>query len=187
MRGYRRLATVCVAAALGAVSCSESATPPVASESNALMDSADQVMFGIQTILTDRGVRQALLRADTGLFFDEGTRVELRGVHLTFYTPEGVENAVLTSREGTLNTRRNQTEARGNVVVFSEAQRRRLTTEQLRYDQNANQISSDSAFVLTEPANRMEGVGFTSDPEMRRIRVLRVRSGSGEIVIPEGQ
>jgi LPS export ABC transporter protein LptC len=98
-----------------------------------------------------------------------------------------VENAVLTSREGTLNTRRNQTEARGNVVVISEAQRRRLTTEQLRYDQNANQISSDSAFVLTEPANRMEGVGFTSDPEMRRIRVLRVRSGSGEIVIPEGQ
>ena len=184
----RGLITAAIAGvALVAAGCSERATPPVASESNALVDSADQVMFGIQTILTDRGVRQAVLRADTGFFFDEGTRVELRGVHLTFYTPEGVENAVLTSREGTFNTRLSQTEARGNVVVISEAQRRRLTTEQLRYDQNANQISSDSAFVLTEPANRMEGVGFTSDPEMRRIRVLRVRSGSGEIVIPEGQ
>jgi len=187
MRFRRLVASYVAAAALGAAACSERATPPVASEANALVDSADQVMFGIQTILTDRGVRQAVLRADTGFFFDEGTRVELRGVHLTFYTPQGVENAVLTSREGTFNTRLSQTEARGNVVVISEAQRRRLTTEQLRYDQNANQISSDSAFVLTEPTRRLVGVGFTSDPEMRRIRVDSVRSGSGEIVIPEGQ
>lgn len=186
MRG-RHLVAGLIAAVGGAVACSERATPPVASEANALVDSADQVMFGIQTILTDRGVRQAVLRADTGFFFDDGTRVELRGVHLTFYTPEGVENAVLTSREGTFNTRLNQTEARGNVVVISEAQRRRLTTEQLRYNQNANEISSDSAFVLTEPTRRLEGVGFTSDPEMRRIRVNRVKSGSGEIIIPEGQ
>src|SRR5690606_2421941 len=136
MRFRRLVASYVAAAALGAAACSERATPPVASEANALVDSADQVMFGIQTILTDRGVRQAVLRADTGFFFDEGTRVELRGVHLTFYTPQGVENAVLTSREGTFNTRLSQTEARGNVVVISEAQRRRLTTEQLRYDQN---------------------------------------------------
>lgn len=187
MSVHRLVAAFVMAVALVAAACSERATPPVASEANALVDSADQVMFGIQTILTDRGVRQAVLRADTGFFFDEGTRVELRGVHLTFYTPQGVENAVLTSREGTFNTRLSQTEARGNVVVISEAQRRRLTTEQLRYDQNANQISSDSAFVLTEPTRRLVGVGFTSDPEMRRIRVDSVRSGSGEIVIPEGQ
>lgn len=181
------LAAALLAAIGGGVACSERATPPVASEANALVDSADQVMFGIQTILTDRGVRQAVLRADTGFFFDEGTRIELRGVHLTFYTPEGIENAVLTSREGTFNTRLNQTEARGNVVVISEAQNRRLTTQQLRYNQNTNEISSDSAFVLTEPTRRLEGVGFTSDPEMRRIRVHRVRSGSGEIILPEGQ
>lgn len=164
--------------------CSDRTPPPVALQENPLMDSADQVMFGINTILTDRGVRQALLRADTGFFFEEGTRIELRGVHLTFYTPEGVENAVLTSREGTYNTRMNQTEARGNVVVISRQQNRRLTTEQLRYDQTAALISSDSAFVLTEPSRRLAGVGFTSDPEMRNVRIARVRQGTGEIVLP---
>jgi LPS export ABC transporter protein LptC len=176
-----------VAAAVAVAACSDRTPPPVALQENPLMDSADQVMFGINTILTDRGVRQAVLRADTGFFFDEGTRIELRGVHLTFYTTEGVQNAVLTSREGTYNTRTSQTEARGNVVVISERERRRLTTEQLRYDQQANLISSDSAFVLTEPSRRLSGVGFTSDPEMRRVRVARVRGGSGEIVIPEAQ
>lgn len=172
-----------LAAALLVAACNERTPPPVAVQENALMDSADQVMFGINTILTDRGVRQAVLRADTGFFFDEGTRIELRGVHLTFFTPEGVENAVLTSREGTFNTRINQTEARGNVVVISDVQNRRLTTEQLRYDQNANLISSDSAFVLTEPARRLTGVGFTSDPAMRNVRT-RVRMGTGEILLP---
>ena len=108
-----------VLAVMVIAACSDRTPPPVALQENPLMDSADQVMFGINTILTDRGVRQALLRADTGFFFEEGTRIELRGVHLTFYTPEGVENAVLTSREGTYNTRMNQTEARGNVVVIS--------------------------------------------------------------------
>jgi LPS export ABC transporter protein LptC len=178
----RRL-TALAAALLVAAACNERTPPPVAVQENALMDSADQVMFGINTILTDRGVRQAVLRADTGFFFDEGTRIELRGVHLTFFTPEGVENAVLTSREGTFNTRVNQTEARGNVVVISEAQNRRLTTQQLRYDQNANLISSDSAFVLTEPSRRLTGVGFTSDPAMRNVRT-RVRSGTGDILLP---
>jgi len=68
--------------------------------------------------------------------------------------------------------------------VISERQRRRLTTEQLAYDQNANVISSDSAFVLTEPARRVAGVGFTSDPEMRNVKIKRVTQGSGEIVLP---
>lgn len=183
----RNLAAAMIVFLAGASACSERSAPPVAAEANALVDSADQVMFGINTILTDRGVRQAVLRADTGFFFDEGTRIELRGVHLTFFTPEGVENSVLTAREGTFNTRQNRTEARGNVVVISEQQNRRLTTEQLRYDQSINIISSDSAFVLTEPARRLAGVGFTSDPEMRNVRVSQVRGGSGEIVIPEGR
>ncbi|HSJ62790.1 MAG TPA: LPS export ABC transporter periplasmic protein LptC [Gemmatimonadaceae bacterium] len=185
MRRAGHVAAVLALVASGA--CSDRRPPPVAVQENPLMDRADQVMFGINTILTDRGVRQAVLRADTAFFFDEGTRIELRGVHLTFYTTEGVENAVLTSREGTYDTRASQTEARGNVVVISQRQNRRLTTEQLRYDQSADLISSDSAFVLTEPTRRLSGVGFTSDPEMRRVRVARVRGGSGEIVIPEGQ
>lgn len=183
MKNGIRLAFATAAIALGAA-CSERNSPPVATEPNALVDSADQVMFGINTVLTDKGVRHAVLRADTAFFFDEGTRIELRGVHLTFFTPEGVENAVLTSREGTYNTRLSQTEARGSVVVISERQRRRLTTEQLAYDQNANVISSDSAFVLTEPARRIAGIGFTSDPEMRNVKIARVRQGSGEIVLP---
>jgi LPS export ABC transporter protein LptC len=137
-------------------------------------------MFGIRTVLTDRGVRNAELEADTALFFDENSRIEVRGVKLTFYTRTGERNSVLTSREGTYNTRQSRMEARGNVVVVSE-DGRRLTTEQLKYDQVRNEISSDSAFALTEPGRRLQGIGFTSDPNMNNIRVYRLIEGEGAV------
>ncbi len=162
------------------VGCQGDGTAPPRVTGSPMADSADQMMFGISTLLTDRGVLNAELESDTAFFFDENTRIELRVVKLTFYTRTGVRNSVLTSREGTYNTRQSQMEARGDVVVVSE-DGRRLTTEQLRYDQNRNEISSDSAFVLTEPGRRLEGVGFTSDPNMNNVRVHRLIEGEGAV------
>jgi len=163
-----------------ALACDGEGTAPPRVSGSPMADSADQMMFGINTLLTDRGVLNAKLEADTAFFFDENTRIELRVVKLTFYTRTGERNSVLTGKEGTYNTRHSQMEARGNVIVVSE-DGRRLTTEQLRYDQIRNEISSDSAFVLTEPGRRLEGVGFTSDPNMNNVRVHRLIEGQGAV------
>lgn len=163
-----------------ALACGGDGTAPPQVSGSPMADSADQMMFGINTLLTNRGVLNAELEADTAFFFDENTRIELRTVKLTFYTRTGERNSVLTSREGTYNTRQSRMEARGNVVVVSE-DGRRLTTEQLRYDQIRNEISSDSAFVLTETGRRLEGIGFTSDPNMNNVRVNRLIEGEGAV------
>ncbi|MDQ6830140.1 MAG: LPS export ABC transporter periplasmic protein LptC [Gemmatimonadota bacterium] len=159
-------------AAAALVACEKKGVQPTANKQNPLADSSDQVMYGIDTYLTDRGLMRAELKADTGYFFDDNTRIELRNLHVTFYTQTGQKNAVLTSTEGTYNTRLLQTEARKNVVVTSE-DGKRLTTEQLKYQQNANLISSDSAFVLTQTDRTLKGIGFTSDPNLSNIKVLR--------------
>jgi len=83
---------------------------------------------------------------------------------------------VLASPRGTYNSRTSSMIARKNVVVVSE-DGRRLTTAELIYNQQMNQIASDSAFVLTEPNRRLEGIGFRSDPNMNNIKVLRGASG----------
>jgi LPS export ABC transporter protein LptC len=163
-----------------AIACRGEGTAPPQSTGPSMSDTADQKMFGVRTILTDQGVRNAELEADSAFFFDENTRIELRGVKLTFHTRTGERNSVLTSREGTYNTRQSQMEARGNVVVVSE-DGRRLTSEKLRYDQMRNEISSDTAFVLTEPGRRLEGIGFTSDPNMNNVRVQRLIEGQGAV------
>ena len=176
------LLALSVALGLSAAACQDAPTPPPAAPS--LADSADQTIYGLRSDITQAGVRQAELRADTGFIFDEGTRIELRDVHLTFFTTQGVRDAVLTSREGTYNMRTSQMEARGNVVLVSE-DGRRLTSEELRFDQTADQIASDSAFVLLEPGRRLEGVGFRTNSDLTRFQCLGSCRGGGAVTIPD--
>lgn len=166
---------------LAGYACGNGKTPPLAAR-NALADSADQVMYHAKSILTDRGVMKAELHADTGYFFDDNTRIEMRAVETTFFTATGAKNAVLTSREGTYNTRTGNMEARGSVVVITQ-DGRRLTTPELRYIQGKNAITSDSAFVLTDSTHRqMTGIGFDSDPNMNDVRCLRACAGTAGVV-----
>jgi len=67
-------------------------------------------------------------------------------------------------------------EARGNVIVLSE-DGRRLETPQLRFDPGRNEISGDSAFVLTRPEDVVTGIGFITDPDLTRIRIIKAFSG----------
>lgn len=171
-----------VLVAAGALACN-SGTEPRITAANPLADSADQVMFGVTTMITDHGVLRAQLSADTGYFFDGNSRVEVRHEKTIFYTNTGQRNATLTSVEGTYNMRRAQMEARKNVVVVT-TDGKRLETEQLRYDQATDQISSDSAFVLTEPTRTLRGIGFTSDPDLTNLHVKKVLTGSGAFTLP---
>jgi LPS export ABC transporter protein LptC len=158
-----------------ALACTNKKQPPVEAHSP-LADSADQVMYPARFNLTDQGLQRAHVEADTAYFFDDNNRMELQGVHATFYTVTGAKDAVLTSRHGTTNTRTNNMIARKDVVVVSE-DGRRLTTPELIYNQQKNEISSDSAFVMTEPNRRLEGIGFRSDPNMKNIQILKGASG----------
>lgn len=159
----------------GAIACTTKTQPPVAAKS-ALADSADQVIYNLRTTLTNQGVSRAQLQSDTAYAFEDNTRYELDNVHTTFYTATGTKDGVLTSRRGTYNSRTSRMIARQNVVVVSE-DGRRLTTPELIYDQQRNELSSDSAFIMTEPNRRLEGIGFRSDPDMKNIQILKGASG----------
>lgn len=174
--------------ALGlALGCSNGKQPPVAVD-NPLADSADQILYHTKSVLTDAGVMKAEVYGDTAYVFDDNTRVEMRGVRTIFFTVTGQKNAVLTSREGTYNTRTNNMEARGDVVVVA-VDGRRLTTPVLKFAQTRNEISSDTSFTLTDSAatRTMIGIGFTSDPDMNNMRCLRACSGAaGVVTLPSG-
>lgn len=176
--------TTALAVTLFASGCKSNKTTPPVSARSALADSAGQVMYGAKFNLTDQGVMHAQLLADTAYFFDDNTRVELMHVNSTFYTTAGVKSAVLTSKRGTYHTNTGQMVARGNVIVNSE-DGRHLTSQELKYDQSRNEISSDSAFVITEPDRRLSGIGFRSDPNLQNVHVLSVMSGTaGAVAVP---
>jgi len=162
--------------ALDASACADTgATPPVAA--HATRDTADQTLFGVRLVMADHGVQRALMQADTGFTYEDNTRFELRVVRSTFFTETGLKDATLTSRQGTYNVRSGNMEARENVVVISE-DGRRLETPQLRFDPGRNEISGDSAFVLTRPEDELSGIGFVTNPGLTRIFVKANAHGS---------
>ena len=165
------------------IGCDNKSEPPVVGHGTRA-DSADQVMFKARFNLTDNGLARAELTADSALFFEDNTRVELKTIATTFFTITGARDAYLTALRGTYLSRLGNMIARDSVIVVTE-EGRRLETAELKYDQALNQISSDSAFVLTEPGRRLAGVGFRSDPNMQNVQILKTKSGStGAIQLP---
>jgi LPS export ABC transporter protein LptC len=171
---------------LGAAKCPSSAkatTVTARAKKSALPDSADQVIFGGSTILTNQGVSNGHLLSDTMFVYDDGARLDLRRVNLTFYTSLGVKDGLLTSRTGTYNSRLSRLEARGDVVVVRE-DGKRLNTPQLVFDQARNQIFSDSTFTLIEPSRQLTGIGFESDPKFTNFKCLRACKIIASVRIP---
>ena len=174
---------LCACVGLSVIACDDTQGPPVSSVS-LLPDSAEQMLMGVTFLLTDAGVRRANVRADTMLTYDDNTREELRQIRAVFYTPEGEQDAVLTALTGMHNSRLGTMEARGNVIVVSN-KGQTLTSPHLRYDPNRNEISSDSAFTLTEGERITKGIGFVSNPDMTNMRILAAASVTGaQVKIP---
>lgn len=164
-------------AAVGAAACNGDERSGVAAVEQAA-DSADQLMVNLTTYLTNQGVRQAYLEADTGFIYETRGMTELRRLRLTFYTQNGVQTSVLTADSGTYQMRTGAMEARGNVVVIR-TDGARLTTSVLRYDQTRNEVSTDRPFTFDSAERHLEGDGFTSDPGFTNIVTTRPRGAAG--------
>ncbi len=175
MRARLGIAAVVIAVLSSGACADEPAAIPTAQ--SPLADSADQVMAGVRFLLTAGGVQQGALLADSGFMFENSTRIELRGVKTDFFTKTGEQTGTLTSREGTYLKQRGDLEARDRVVVVSTDGRRRLTTEQLRYDERTNLITTDSAFVITQEGQVGRGIGFATDPNFARFECKASCSG----------
>lgn len=178
MRALLCLSCAILSGALTA--CDNTQAPPVASQS-LLPDSAEQLLFGVELLLTDAGVRRASVKSDTLLMYDDNTREELRKVTARFFTTAGEQEAILTSDQGTHSSRLGTMEARGNVVVISK-EGKQLVSPHLKYDPSRNEISSDSAFTLTEGERVTKGVGFVSNPDMTNMRILAAAQMTGQQV-----
>ena len=144
---------------------------------------ADYIIFGLTNYLTREGIREAVVGADTAWVFRDSTVVLLRGnVKLTAYHEElGTEKAVVTSDRGRLDTSTNALWAEGNAVLLIRADGRRIESYELRYIPYEDRIRSDSATVMYDGDDIIEGTSFTSDLNFERVLVRNARTRGGAI------
>jgi LPS export ABC transporter protein LptC len=180
MRPLSMLLALCVVALLGA--CKRTTQPPIVQGATAA-DSAEQVMFGVRTLLFERGVRRGEMLADTAYTFDDQSRFDFRVVHATFKKDNGAPDGTLRADRGNYNLRTQIMEGFGNVVITS-VDGRRLTTSHIKYDQSANLVSSDTTFQMTAGDRVSRGIGFTATPNLSSWTCKRACSGEGLINLP---
>ncbi len=136
---------------------------------------ADYVMGDITHYLTQDGIRRGELRADSGYFYADSMRANLKKVHLLLYNETGQEAADLTSKTGQLDQRTNAMIARGNVVLVARDGSQRVESEELHYDPNGHRIWSDVASTIFQAGNRTQTNGFSADDQLRNIQMKGVR------------
>ncbi|MFZ5625437.1 MAG: LPS export ABC transporter periplasmic protein LptC [Gemmatimonadota bacterium] len=173
-----------VAAAAAAAACqAPGATPRTVLQQ---ADSADQVLERMQHYVMRGGIKQSVVEADTAWFYEPTQTYELKNVRVTFFGPDGGLRSTLTAREGTYRWQQGTMEARKDVVVVS-TDGKTLKSEVLRYDQNANQISTDTTFVYDGPGEHLEGTSFRADPDFKNVVSTRPRGKKRDAFLLPGQ
>ena len=160
--------------------CGSQATTPSASADAAQLP-ADQVIYGLNHVMTKNGVRTAVLNGDTAYLFEDGRRFDLVGVRLQFFNESGVESGNLTSQTGEYNLASGLFIARGSVVLNTTTPEgtRQLRTEELHYDVTGDRLWSDVEFTMVENGRTTRGASFRSDANFRTWEITGGRTEGG--------
>ena len=175
------ICAIVVGAVAAAGACNEPKAPPVGVPQ--LVDTAEQVGFGVRTLLSANGVQKGELQADTMYVYNDQTKFDFRNARVKFNTETGAPNGTLRADRGVYDTRTQILEGFGNVVVTT-LDGKRLTSPHLKFNQLANEVSSDTTFALKAGEREQRGIGFTADPNLTHFRCLRMCGGSAPITLP---
>jgi len=143
---------------------------------------ADQIAIDVRHVMTEEGVRKALLHADTAYLYQGTSEADLTGVRLVFFDEGGREAGELTSRTGNFDMRGNRMVSRGNVVLVirdEQGESRRIETEELHYDIPADRIWSDVETRMRHQGRTLRGTSFESDIGFQSVRVREARTEGG--------
>ncbi len=100
-----------------------------------------------------------------------------RGLSVDFYDSDGEIANHLTSDSGIILESRKMMIAIGNVIATS-ADSTTIYTEELRWDSRTERITSDKYVTIVRGTDTLRGIGFETDRNMRKIKILRQVEGS---------
>ncbi len=170
-------------AVLSVAACHDAKQPPVAAGPS-VADSADQILFGMQYLLSTKGIQRGDLRADTAFVLADQSRFDLRRAHVTFTMETGAPQGSMEADKGTYNSQTQVLEGFGHVVVHL-VDGRRLESPHVTFNQITHQISSDTTYSIYRGNDSQSGIGFTSNQTFTNFSCLRACKGQTSILFPE--
>lgn len=160
-----------------AAACAEETTVPTQKDTLADLH-VDQVIYGLEHVMTNNGVRKANLHGDTAYFRDSDSRVDLKGVKLDFFNETtGATSGTMTSRTGEYDMQSGAMTARGGAVLRLQGQsgERVIESDELHYDVQGNRVWSDKPTVMRENGRTVRGNSFQSDTKFQNVTVQNAK------------
>lgn len=179
--GRRGLHVTAILSVVLVAACGEEGETPVVAEDLARMD-ADNVIYGMEQVLTNDGIREGVVLADTAYFYRDSSAVHLRSLEMFIYDEDGFERARIEASRGRLEGDTRSMVARGDVVLRIPAEDRRIETAELHYSSGQDRIWSDSATVMIQAGDVSCGTAFESDLEFTNVVIEEARTTGCESI-----
>jgi LPS export ABC transporter protein LptC len=144
----------------------------------------DQEVSDFVLTETDEGAPQWTLHAKYAATYTSRSVVVARDIRVDFFDEEGQRSSELTAREGEIQQNTRDMTARGNVVLKT-TEGTRMTTQEMHFSNTQQLITSSKLVRVERDGSTLEGVGFSSDPDLRRFEfksqvdaTVRTRNGA---------
>lgn len=130
----------------------------------------DADLKGISYTEIKDGVKEWVLTADSGSYFENEGYVSLVQIHMTFYRKDG-KRIILTGERAKLDTVTKDIEVNGNVVVIPD-EGYRLKTDSLKYCASKRYIHTQDRVYMTGQDVTVEGRGMEFHVDSKRVIIL---------------
>ena len=144
----------------------------------------DQEVTDFVLTETDGGAPQWTLHAKYAATYTSRSVVIARDIRVDFFDEKGQRSSELTARQGEIQQNTRDMTARGNVVLKT-TEGTRMTTQEMHFSNTQQLITSSQLVRVEREGSTLEGVGFSSDPDLRRFEfksrvdaTVRARSGA---------
>jgi LPS export ABC transporter protein LptC len=136
------------------------------------VDMPDQVIENSTIIFSEKGIKSAAIHAEVVAVYEKLDLKKATKVHVDFYDQEGNRTSVLVADSGLIQEKKQNFEARGNVVVTTE-EGVKLTTESLRWNPQTNKIVTDDFVTITKGKDVITGIGLEADEQLKHFVIKK--------------
>jgi len=163
-----------LAVAVAVAACLEDAGDAATTEFAAM--NADEILYGVSHNMTNNGVREALLTADSMFSWRDSTVTWVIGLTLRVFDDRtGDEKATIIADRGRLDMGANELKAIGNAVLKIPDQDREIRSDELYVAPDSDRIRSDVPVVMRQEGCEIEGQRFRADLSFREVKLWATR------------
>lgn len=154
--------------------CQKEKPPRLANDD--FQDAPEQIIENMEVTFTEQGRRTGVLKADSVAIYRQGKVKKGKKIQVDFYDQEGQRVSTLTAISGTYDSKAEEIEAQGDVVVVSD-DGVRLETDVLRWRKKTNRIFTNAFVKIIRGNNSVSGYGLDTDPRLEDLHIQRDLQG----------